>query len=186
MTVSASTIYNELYASEIALLNTLDGYVTNNVNAVTQQTYNIDLNKPYSTTITSASNQVNINTYTGAGVINVASTTNFPTSGTLIVTASNNTSPSTSNPITLGSFVNTGYITYTGLTSTTFTGCTVTPVGLTVGLLVTGMSIYLYTNLTNQTSYSAILSDLSTNWTNAGWTSSVSGTVITLTLPDYS
>jgi len=59
------------------------------------------------TTVAALSNGVNINTFVGAGVLNVASTTGFPPWGKIQVTTGS------------GVFS----ISYTGTTATTFTGC---------------------------------------------------------------
>jgi hypothetical protein len=60
-----------------------------------------------STTVAVLSDNVNISTFAGAGTLNVASTTGFPASGSLLVQTD------------VGAFV----ITYTGVGATTFTGC---------------------------------------------------------------
>ncbi len=65
------------------------------------------------TTVASGSNGVNTNTFAGSGTLNVASTTDAPSSGTIIVATGG--TPAT--------------ITYTGTTSTTFTGCNTTSGG---------------------------------------------------------
>lgn len=70
-------------------------------------------------TIAAGSNGVNTSTFAGAGVLNVASTTNAPTSGSLRVATAGTTAR----------------ITYTGKTSTTYTGCTTTIGG---GVMSTG------------------------------------------------
>jgi hypothetical protein len=62
-----------------------------------------------STTVTTASNGVDSATFTGAGVLNVTSTSSFATSGTILTRSSSNI------------WVQ---ISYTGVTATTFTGCT--------------------------------------------------------------
>jgi hypothetical protein len=70
--------------------------------------------------VAAGSNGVNTSTFTGAtGVLNVVSTFDFPTSGTITVQTGG--TPAT--------------ITYTGVTATTFTGCTTTAGG---GVLATG------------------------------------------------
>ena len=71
------------------------------------------------TTVTSASSGVDVSTFAGSGVLNVASTVSFPTSGSLHVATS----------------AGTATITYTGVTATTFAGATTT-VG--AGTLATG------------------------------------------------
>lgn len=65
------------------------------------------------TTVASGSNGVNTNTFAGSGTLNVASTTDAPSSGTIIVATGG--TPAT--------------ITYTGVTGTTFTGCNTTSGG---------------------------------------------------------
>ena len=78
------------------------------------------------TTVAVGSNGVNINTFVGAGVLNVASTTGFPTSGTLNVTT---TTPDFQQVVT-----------YTGVGATTFTGCNTTGAGVlaTGGIVTSG------------------------------------------------
>lgn len=71
------------------------------------------------TTIASGSNTVNTSTFAGSGTLNVASTTGYPTSGTVYVETA--TSLAT--------------VTYTGTSGTTFTGCTTTAGG---GVMSTG------------------------------------------------
>jgi hypothetical protein len=80
---------------------------------------------PPATTVAAGSTGVNINTFAGAGTLNVASTTGFPTSGAIQVLTS------------------TGYqtVTYTGVGATTFTGCS-TPNGAG-GTLTTGNAVNL-------------------------------------------
>lgn len=75
------------------------------------------------TSVTSSSNGVNTNTFTGSGVLNVASTSGFPSSGTVIIPVS---------PSGGGSSL----VTYTGKSATTFTGCTLA--GGQYGVLATG------------------------------------------------
>ncbi len=72
-----------------------------------------------STTVDVLSNNVNTNTFAGAGILNVASTTNAISPGTLKVATAGTTAT----------------ITYTGTTSTTFTGCNTTSGG---GVMSTG------------------------------------------------
>lgn len=73
------------------------------------------------TTVAAGSNGVNVSTFVGAGTLNVADTTGFPSSGTVAV-------------ITDGGL---RFVAYTGTTGTSFTGCT------TVGAVLTGV---LYTS----------------------------------------
>lgn len=68
------------------------------------------------TTVASGSNTVVTNTFAGTGVLNVASTTGFPTAGILAVTHSGTVS----------------LVCYTGTTSTTFTGCYLNGVSVTL------------------------------------------------------
>lgn len=75
------------------------------------------------TTIAAASNGVNTSTFAGAGVLNVASTTGFPTAGELTI-------------VTAGTVA---LVTYTGIGSaTTFTGCTTVSGG---GVMATGGAV---------------------------------------------
>lgn len=79
------------------------------------------------TTVAAGSNAVNTSTFAGAGVLNVATTAPatgpaFPASGTIEVATG------TSNAV----------ITYTGISGTTFTGCTTTSGG---GVLSTGGAV---------------------------------------------
>lgn len=74
------------------------------------------------TTVASGSNGVNTNTFTGTGTLNVASTTNAPSTGTVKV-ATGGTQAT---------------ITYTGITATTFTGCNTTSGG---GVMSTGGTV---------------------------------------------
>lgn len=78
------------------------------------------------TTIAAGSNGVNTSTFAGAGVLNVASSTAFATtgSGTGALTVATGGTPAT--------------ITYTGKTSTTFTGCNTTAGG---GVMSTGGAV---------------------------------------------
>jgi hypothetical protein len=73
--------------------------------------------------VAALSNGVNINTFAGAGTLNVNSTTGFPPSGAIQVTTGS------------GVFV----ITYTGTTATTFTGCNSNG---QAGVMATGGFIY--------------------------------------------
>lgn len=85
-----------------------------------------------STTVAAGSDGVNISTYAGAGTLNVASTTGFPTSGTIrVVTASG-----------------VKVLTYTGVGASTFTG--VDADGQT-GLLATGNAVTTNQWATTQT-----------------------------------
>ena len=70
-------------------------------------------------TIAAGSNGVNVNTFTGSGVINVSSTVGASNAGKLTATTAGGTTPA--------------HITYTGKTSTTFTGCTTTSGSGTLG-----------------------------------------------------
>lgn len=63
------------------------------------------------TTVAAGSNGVNVNTFTGSGTLNVASTTDFPSSGSTLIVPTSGGDAS---------------LTYTGTTSTTFTGVTFT------------------------------------------------------------
>lgn len=63
---------------------------------------------PSSTSIASGSNAVNVNTFAGAGVLNVGSTVGYPTAGSLTVGTDNGNQT----------------VTYTGISAKTFTGCT--------------------------------------------------------------
>jgi uncharacterized phage protein gp47/JayE len=77
------------------------------------------------TTVASGSNNIDVSTFTGSGVLNVASTTvspAYPTTGTINV--------ETGNGIAV--------ISYTGTTSTTFTGCNTIAGGVPSGILTTG------------------------------------------------
>lgn len=75
-----------------------------------------------STTVAAGSNTVNTNTFTGSGTLNVAATAGFQSAGAIIVATG--TTPA--------------YITYTGTTGTTFTGCTTVSGG---GVLSTGGTV---------------------------------------------
>lgn len=83
------------------------------------------------TTVAAGSNNVNVNTFTGSGTLNVASTTNFPTSGTLTVATSS------------GNVV----VSYTGTSGgNQFTGCNCTGSGvLSTGGNVSICTVLLYT-----------------------------------------
>ncbi len=86
------------------------------------------------TTIASGSNSIDVSTFTGAGVINVASTTAFTTAGKISIAMS----------VTSGGTTNYGnaIVSYTGKTSTTFTGCSITTSGtFTSGTLSTGETV---------------------------------------------
>ncbi len=83
-----------------------------------------------STTIAAGSNGVNVNTFAGAGTLNVVNTTTspvpeFPTAGTLAVATASGIQK----------------VTYTGKTATTFTGCTSAGAGVmsTGGAVVGGL-----------------------------------------------
>lgn len=89
-----------------------------------------------STTLTSGSNGVNVNTFTGAGTVNVASSANFANSGSVQVATST------------GQAV----ITYTGSTGTTLTGAQ-TVYG--TGTLATGGVVTQQTDIIAPPSYTA-------------------------------
>lgn len=75
-----------------------------------------------STTVAAGSNGVNTSTFTGSGTLNVASTSGFQTAGGLIVATGGTPA----------------FITYTGTTGTTFTGCTTVTGG---GAMSTGGAV---------------------------------------------
>lgn len=83
-----------------------------------QSIINVATTTPFSTTIAAASNNVSLPT----GTINVLSTTGFPSGGTIFVNTTEGTQ----------------YVTYTGITATSFTGC----VG-GIGSMITGASVFL-------------------------------------------
>lgn len=87
------------------------------------------LSTAQTTTVASGSNGVDVSTFAGAGTLNVASTTGFLSSGTIFVRFNNNAF---------------SYITYTGKTGTTFTGCTTSTsfgYGMTSATLSTGLEV---------------------------------------------
>jgi phage tail sheath gpL-like len=87
-------------------------------------------------TVAVGSNAVNVSTFAGAGTLNVSSTASYPTAGSLYIAAG----PAAGTTIT-----------YTGTTSTTFTGCTTLNAG--AGVLATGNAIsgILFTGVTGGT-----------------------------------
>ncbi|MEX7470199.1 hypothetical protein AB4Z39_10850 [Mycobacterium adipatum] len=84
--------------------------------------------------VASGSNGVNVNTFAGSGTLNVDDTTNWPSSGALMV----------------GTQSGPKLVTYTGKTSTTFTGCTCASSGvLSTGHAVTFCTLVGGTDTSN-------------------------------------
>jgi hypothetical protein len=112
-----------------------------------------------STTVTAASNGVNVNTFAGAGTLNVASTTGFAATGTVTV-------------VTTAGFA---LLSYTAKTATTLTG--VNDVSATSGTLATGNAVtqgftptrnlYLYFRDADISSATPWQPGTTTNWLNA-------------------
>jgi len=111
-----------VYASEVTWANNIRAATGSNTVYIIQTTTMPTKSFGANTTVAVASNNVNTNSFAGAGTLNVVSTTNAGATGTLVVATAG--TPAT--------------ITYTGITSTTFTGCNTTSGG---GLLSTGGSV---------------------------------------------
>lgn len=111
----------QVYASETTWANNLRAAATGTIYII-QTTTTPTITFGADTTVAAGSNGVNTNTFAGAGTLNVASTTNAPSTGTLKVATAGTEAT----------------ITYTGTTSTTFTGCTTTSGG---GVMSTGGTV---------------------------------------------
>ncbi len=77
------------------------------------------------TTVASGSNGVNVSTFTGSGTLDVASTAGYDSAGVIRVVTSTGIAD----------------INYTGLTATSFTGCTTASTGVASGVLSTGAAV---------------------------------------------
>jgi hypothetical protein len=114
--VSLGQNASNLYASEEAIADlflaacaadSITGYV---VGTTTTPSTGFEDASHHLTYVAAGSNGVNVNTFAGAGVLNVNDATDFPSTGTLRVITSSSRA----------------IIDYTGTTATTFTGCTTT------------------------------------------------------------